>query len=65
MSAEQKKYDVFISYSHADKSIAEAIFAFLTDKKIRCFIDSRDLQKGKNWAKTGHDCYHRPYATAD
>ena len=51
MSAEQKKYDVFISYSHADKSIAEAIFAFLTDKKIRCFIDSRDLQKGKNWSR--------------
>ena len=51
MNAEQKKYDVFISYSHEDKVVANAIYEYLQSKNIRCFIDSHDLQKGKNWSK--------------
>ncbi|MBO7194527.1 MAG: toll/interleukin-1 receptor domain-containing protein [Alistipes sp.] len=51
MNPEQKKYDVFISYSHEDKVVANAIYEYLQGKNIRCFIDSNDLQKGKNWSK--------------
>ena len=49
MSSEQKRYDVFISYSHEDKIVAEGICGFLESKKIRCFIDYRDIPKGAPW----------------
>lgn len=45
----QGKYDVFISYSHEDKIIAEGICGYLESNKIRCFIDYRDIPKGANW----------------
>lgn len=41
------KYDVFISYSHEDRIIAEGICGFLESQKIRCWIDYRDLPKGR------------------
>lgn len=49
MDKEQKKYDVFISYSHEDKIIAEGICGYLESNKVRCFIDYRDIPKGANW----------------
>ena len=45
----EKKYDVFISYSHEDRLIAEGVCGYLEGKKIRCFIDYRDIPKGATW----------------
>ena len=39
MENEEKKYDVFISYSHEDSVVAKAICDYLGNNKIRCFID--------------------------
>ena len=41
-----KKYDVFISYSHADKTIAKGICKYLDSQKISYFIDDKDIPKG-------------------
>ena len=49
MDKKQGKYDVFISYSHEDKIIAEGICGYLESNKVRCFIDYRDIPKGANW----------------
>lgn len=51
MTNEEKKYDVFISYSHEDKLVADAILNYLESNKVRCFIDYRDLPKGPNWTR--------------
>lgn len=51
MTGEEKKYDVFISYSHEDSIIAQGICGYLESNKIRCFIDYRDLPKGPSWSK--------------
>ena len=51
MNGEQKKYDVFISYSHEDKIVAEGVCGYLESNKIRCFIDYRDIPKGASWSK--------------
>lgn len=51
MSDEQKKYDVFISYSHEDRMVAEGVCGYLESNKIRCFIDYRDIPKGASWSK--------------
>lgn len=49
--AENKKYDVFISYSSNDKIIADGVLNYLEKNKIRCFIAYRDIPKGLDWAK--------------
>jgi formylglycine-generating enzyme len=41
--------DVFISYSHEDKPVADAVCAALESKKIRCWIAPRDIPPGKNY----------------
>lgn len=46
----EKTFDVFISYSRADRMIAEGVCGYLESKKIRCFIDYRDIPKGMNWS---------------
>lgn len=46
---EQKQYDVFISYSHEDRLVAEGVCGYLESNKIRCFIDYRDIPKGATW----------------
>jgi len=43
------KHDVFISYSSADKKIADATCANLESKGIRCWIAPRDVIPGKNY----------------
>jgi len=42
-------HDVFISYSHKDKAIADAICTNLEVAKIRCWIAPRDIGPGEDW----------------
>ena len=44
-------FDVFISYSHKDKKVVDAICHFLEDKKIRCWIAPRDIPAGQEYAE--------------
>jgi hypothetical protein len=43
-------YSVFISYSHNDGEIAEAICAALEAADVTCWIAPRDITPGKEWA---------------
>ena len=43
-------HDVFISYSHHDKSAADAVCAKLEQHGIRCWIAPRDVEPGAEWA---------------
>ena len=43
-------HDVFISYSHHDKSAADAVCAKLEQHAIRCWIAPRDVEAGTEWA---------------
>lgn len=45
------KYDVFISYSHCDRKVAEALCGYLESRGLRCFIDYRDIPRGAFWAR--------------
>ncbi len=42
-------YDVFISHSSKDKTIADAVTASLEQAKIRCWIAPRDIRPGDSW----------------
>lgn len=42
-------HDVFISHSHVDKAIADAVCATLESNKIRCWIAPRDIAPGVDW----------------
>jgi hypothetical protein len=42
-------HDVFISYSHTDKAIADAICHRLEAAAIRCWIAPRDVEVGRDW----------------
>lgn len=48
---ESYKYDVFISYPHAQKNLADAVCATLEQNKIRCWIAPRDVLPGEPFAK--------------
>ncbi|HUB25105.1 MAG TPA: LamG-like jellyroll fold domain-containing protein [Tepidisphaeraceae bacterium] len=43
-------HDVFVSYSHRDKPIADAICGAMESKRVRCWIAPRDILPGKPWA---------------
>ena len=43
------QFDVFISYSSHDKSIADATCAALESAGIRCWIAPRDILPGADW----------------
>ncbi|MBR5384230.1 MAG: toll/interleukin-1 receptor domain-containing protein, partial [Clostridia bacterium] len=45
-------YDVFISYSHHNKAIADAICARLEQDGIRCWYAPRDIRPGEIWAES-------------
>ncbi len=45
------KYDVFISYSHADRKVAEGLCGYLEANGLRCFIDYRDIPRAAIWAR--------------
>ena len=43
-------HDVFISYSHRDKAVADAMCFALEENGIRCWYAPRDVAPGKTWA---------------
>jgi formylglycine-generating enzyme required for sulfatase activity len=43
-------YDVFISYPHQDKAVADAACAKLETEGVRCWIAPRDVPPGAEWA---------------
>ena len=43
-------HDIFISYSHKDKSCADAICAKLEADGYRCWYAPRDIAPGAEWA---------------
>ncbi len=43
-------YDVFISHSHKDKKIADAVCHHFEVDNIKCWIAPRDIVPGSNWA---------------
>ena len=43
-------YDVFISYSHRDEKIREAVVEKLESAGIRCWYAPRDIRPGVEWA---------------
>lgn len=44
-------HDVFISHAHKDKQVADAVCAALEAQRIRCWIASRDLTPGAEYAE--------------
>ncbi len=42
-------HDIFISYSHRDKPIADAVCANLESGGFRCWIAPRDITPGQDW----------------
>lgn len=42
--------DVFVSHSHQDKPIADALVHVLEERGIRCWIAPRDIVPGTNWS---------------
>lgn len=45
-------HDVFISYSSADKALADAVCAYLESHQIRCWYAPRDVHPGSTWAES-------------
>lgn len=48
---EQKRYDVFISYSTEDQKIAEGVCGYLERNNYRCFVAYRDIPRGVDFAE--------------
>lgn len=42
-------YDVFISHSNEDKTIADAVCATLESRGLRCWVAPRDILPGTDW----------------
>lgn len=42
-------HDVFISYAHQDRTVANAVTATLEARGIRCWIAPRDILPGSDW----------------
>jgi len=42
-------HDVFISYAHGDRTVANAVVATLESRGIRCWIAPRDIIPGEDW----------------
>ncbi len=44
-------HDVFISYSSKDKSVADAVCAYLENSRMRCWIAPRDITPGNKYGQ--------------
>jgi hypothetical protein len=51
MTAANEIYDVFVSYSRADKRHAAEIDSFLHNKGLKSFFDRRNLDPGLPWVR--------------
>ena len=49
LPSKNRHHDIFISYAHLDKPIADAICAKLEFRHLRCWIAPRDVSPGKNF----------------
>src|SRR5579862_6949246 len=47
-----RNHDVFISYSHKDKLIADRVCAAMERRRIRCWIAPRDVAPGSDWSSS-------------
>src|SRR5688572_3900350 len=45
-------FDVFISYSSKDKTIADAAVAVLEQRGLRCWVAPRNIMAGKEWGES-------------
>jgi hypothetical protein len=45
------QFDVFISYAHQDKTVADAACAILEAEGTRCWMAPRDVLPGKDWGE--------------
>lgn len=44
-------HDVFVSYSHKDKPVADAVVAGMENRGIRCWFAPRDITPGSSWGE--------------
>jgi hypothetical protein len=47
-----RNHDVFVSYSHKDKLIADRVCASLEQRRIRCWVAPRDIAPGSDWSSS-------------
>ena len=45
----QKKYDVFVSYSHDDELVANQICRLFDESKITYFLDRESIKPASDW----------------
>ena len=45
-------HDVFVSHSHKDKEVADALVHVLEKRGLRCWIARRDILPGSNWSSS-------------
>lgn len=48
----EKKYDVFLSYSHLDRHVADELAGKLRTAGISCFLAEEDVRAGERWQST-------------
>jgi Tfp pilus assembly protein PilF len=55
-------HDVFISYAHDDRTVANAVVATLESHGIRCWIAPRDILPGEDWGEAILDAIKEAHA---
>jgi hypothetical protein len=55
-------HDVFISYAHEDRTVANAVVATLEGHSIRCWIAPRDILPGDDWGSAILDAIKEAHA---
>jgi hypothetical protein len=47
-----RDHDVFISYSHKDRAVADLLCATMEQRKIHCWMAPRDIAPGSDWSSS-------------
>jgi len=55
-------HDVFVSYAHQDRTVANAVVATLEGHGIRCWIAPRDILPGSDWGEAILDAIKEAHA---
>ena len=55
-------HDVFISYAHQDRTVANAVVATLEARGIRCWVAPRDIIPGEDWGEAIVDAIKAAHA---